>query len=52
MVLQINVPARVDATVQLGNLSESSATVGSLTFGQITLASAMRQLQVGLRFTF
>lgn len=30
----------------------NGATAGSSTFGQITSASAMRQLQLGLRFTF
>jgi hypothetical protein len=30
----------------------NGATAGSTTFGQITSASAMRQMQLGLRFTF
>ncbi|HEY2548121.1 MAG TPA: TonB-dependent receptor [Candidatus Acidoferrum sp.] len=38
----------VSLTPPVGN----GATVGSSTFGQITSASAMRQLQLGLRFTF
>jgi hypothetical protein len=38
--------------VSLNAPSGNGATVGSSTFGQITSASAMRQLQLGLRFTF
>ncbi len=38
--------------VSLNSPSGNGATVGSSTFGQITSASAMRQLQLGLRFTF
>ena len=38
--------------VSLNTPSGNGATVGSSTFGQITSASAMRQLQLGLRFTF
>jgi hypothetical protein len=34
------------------SLNPPGATVGSATFGVITSASAMRQLQLGLRFTF
>jgi hypothetical protein len=38
--------------VSLNSPSGNGATVGTSTFGQITSASAMRQLQLGLRFTF
>jgi|HubBroStandDraft_6_1064221.scaffolds.fasta_scaffold02964_4 hypothetical protein len=53
----MNVQLRADAynvfnIVSLNNPSGNGATVGSATFGQITSASAMRQLQLGLRFTF
>jgi len=34
------------------SLNSPGATVGTATFGVITSASAMRQLQLGLRFTF
>ena len=53
----MNIQLRADAynvfnIVSLNPPSGSTATVGSLTFGQIPSASAMRQLQLGLRFTF
>jgi hypothetical protein len=38
--------------VSLANPSGNGVTVGSSTFGQITSAFPMRQLQVGLRLTF
>jgi hypothetical protein len=38
--------------VSLNPPTGNGATVGSSTFGQITSASAMRQLQLGLRLTF
>jgi hypothetical protein len=38
--------------VSLQNPAGNGATVGSSTFGQITSAFPMRQLQVGLRLTF
>jgi hypothetical protein len=38
--------------VSLNPPAGKGATVGSSTFGQITSASAMRQLQLGLRCTF
>jgi hypothetical protein len=34
------------------SLGLPGATVGTSTFGLITSANAMRQLQLGLRFTF
>ena len=34
------------------SLNSPNATVGSATFGQITTARDMRQLQLGLRMTF
>ncbi len=43
-----NVFNMVSLNAPVGN----GATVGSSTFGEITSASAMRQLQLGLRFTF
>jgi hypothetical protein len=36
----------------LVNLNAPNATLTSTTFGQITGAQAMRQLQLGLRLTF
>jgi hypothetical protein len=53
----MNIQLRADAynvfnIVSLSTPSGNGATVGSLTFGQITSANAMRQLQLGLRFTF
>ena len=39
-------------TFNMVNLSVPNATVGNATFGQITGASSMRQLQLGLRFAF
>jgi hypothetical protein len=53
----MNIQLRADAynvfnIVSLNPPVGNGATVGSSTFGQITSASAMRQLQLGLRFTF
>jgi hypothetical protein len=53
----MNIQLRADAynvfnIVSLNSPVGNGATVGSSTFGQITSASAMRQLQLGLRFTF
>jgi len=53
----MNLQFRADAynvfnIVSLNNPTGNGATVGSSTFGQITSANAMRQLQLGLRFTF
>jgi hypothetical protein len=46
-------PAFKDVNVvSLNAPSGNGATVGSSTFGEITSASAMRQLQLGLRSTF
>ena len=53
MSLQLRADAyNVFNIVSLNPPSGNGATVGSSTFGQITSASAMRQLQLGLRFTF
>jgi outer membrane receptor protein involved in Fe transport len=53
MGLQLRADAyNVFNIVSLNPPSGNGATVGSSTFGQITSASAMRQLQLGLRFTF
>jgi hypothetical protein len=53
MGLQLRADAyNVFNIVSLNAPSGNGATVGSSTFGQITSASAMRQLQLGLRFTF
>jgi hypothetical protein len=38
--------------LNLVNLNTPNATLTSATFGQITSAGAMRQLQLGLRFAF
>lgn len=38
--------------VSLSNPAGNGVTVGSSTFGQITAANPMRQLQIGLRLTF
>lgn len=38
--------------VNLNNPSGNGATVGTSTFGQITSANSMRQLQLGLRLTY
>jgi hypothetical protein len=51
------VQARADAynvfnLVSLSNPAGNGVTVGSSTFGQITSAFPMRQLQIGLRLTF
>jgi hypothetical protein len=53
----MNLRLRADAynvfnIVSLNPPVGNGATVGSSTFGVITSASAMRQLQLGLRFTF
>ena len=53
----MNVQLRADAynvfnTVSLNSPSGNGTTLGSSTFGAITSASAMRQLQLGLRLTF
>jgi hypothetical protein len=53
----MNIQLRADAynifnMVSLNPPGGNGATVGSSTFGQITSASAMRQLQLGLRFIF
>ncbi len=53
----MNIQLRADAynvfnIVSLNTPGGNGATVGSSTFGRITSASAMRQLQLGLRFTF
>jgi Carboxypeptidase regulatory-like domain/TonB dependent receptor len=53
----MNIQLRADAynvlnIVSLNSPVGNGATVGSSTFGQITSASAMRQLQLGLRFIF
>jgi hypothetical protein len=53
----MNLQLRADAynvfnIVSLNNPAGNGATVGSSIFGQITSANAMRQLQLGLRFTF
>ena len=39
-------------TFNMVNMNPPNATVGSATFGQITTALSMRQLQLGLRLTF
>src|ERR1700675_3258068 len=53
MAVQLRADAyNVFNIVSLNSPSGNGATVGSSTFGQITSASAMRQLQLGLRFTF
>ncbi len=50
----LHLQLRADAynVFNLVSLNPPGATVGSATFGVITSASAMRQLQLGLRFTF
>jgi hypothetical protein len=50
----LDLQLRADAynVFNLVSLSPPGATVGSSTFGVITSASAMRQLQLGLRLTF
>ncbi len=53
----MNLQLRADAynifnLVSLNPPTGNGATVASSTFGEITSASAMRQLQIGLRFTF
>ncbi len=53
MGLQLRADAyNVFNIVSLNPPAGNGATVGYSTFGQITSASAMRQLQLGLRFTF
>lgn len=53
VVVQLRADAyNVFNIVSLNPPAGNGATVGSSTFGQITSASAMRQLQLGLRFTF
>jgi len=54
---RFNLQARLESTnafnmVSLNNPSGNGATVGSTTFGQITSAAPMRQLQIGLRLGF
>jgi hypothetical protein len=51
---RISLQARGEATngFNLVNLSNPTATMNSPLFGQIRGASAMRQLQLGLRLTF
>jgi hypothetical protein len=39
-------------TFNMVNMNAPNATVGNATFGQISTALAMRQLQLGLRLTF
>jgi hypothetical protein len=50
----LDLQLRADAynVFNLVSLNTPGATVGTSTFGVITSASAMRQLQLGLRFTF
>jgi Carboxypeptidase regulatory-like domain/TonB dependent receptor len=50
----LNLQLRADAynVFNLVSLNTPGATVGTSTFGVITSASAMRQLQLGLRLTF
>jgi hypothetical protein len=50
----LDLQLRADAynVFNLVSLNPPGAAVGSATFGVITSASAMRQLQIGLRFTF
>jgi hypothetical protein len=50
----LDLQLRADAynVFNLVSLNPPGATAGSATFGVITSASAMRQLQLGLRFTF
>src|SRR5713226_9284770 len=50
----LDLQLRADAynVFNMVSLNPPGATVGSATFGVITSASAMRQLQLGLRFTF
>jgi hypothetical protein len=50
----LNLQLRADAynVFNIVSLNPPGATVGTATFGVITSASAMRQLQLGLRFTF
>ena len=53
----LDLQARADAynvfnIVSLSNPIGNGLTVGSSTFGQITSANAMRQLQLGLRLSF
>ncbi len=50
----LDLQLRADAynVFNLVSLNPPGATVGTTTFGVITSASAMRQLQLGLRFTF
>jgi hypothetical protein len=53
MSLQLRADAyNVFNIVSLNSPAGNGATVGSATFGQIASASAMRQLQLGVRFTF
>ena len=44
--------AEASNVLNIVNLNTPSATVGTNNFGQITGASAMRQLQLGLRLTY
>jgi hypothetical protein len=44
--------AEASNALNIVNLNSPSATVGTATFGQITTAQSMRQLQLGLRLTF
>jgi hypothetical protein len=50
----LDLQLRADAynVFNIVSLNPPGATVGTATFGVITSASAMRQLQLGLRFTF
>jgi hypothetical protein len=53
MMIQLRADAyNVFNIVSLNAPVGNGATVGSSTFGEITSASAMRQLQLGLRFSF
>jgi len=51
---RLDLQLRADAynVFNIVSLNPPGATVGTATFGVITSASAMRQLQLGLRFTF
>jgi hypothetical protein len=44
--------AEATNTFNMVNLNAPNSTVGSSTFGQISGAGSMRQLQLGLRLTF
>jgi hypothetical protein len=50
--IKIEFRAEASNVLNLVNLNTPSATVGTNTFGQITTAQPMRQLQLGLRLTY